>query len=323
MLYKVFRPILFLLKPETAHKVALFLLKYNLVPLQKAPNVVGGRADYSIAGLKISNPVGLAAGFDKDAECIKALARYGFGFIEVGTCTPKPQPGNAKPRLFRLTEKKSIANRFGFNSKGIENFVQNLALAYNLPNRPVIGANIGKNKDTTDISADYLTTYQAVINYCDYVTINISSPNTPGLRDIQQKHHLEVLLKDINTIRNYHKPLFLKISPDLTDEEITQIALTSNEYMVDGLILTNTTQIIIDEYVAGLSGRQLKQKSLDVLQKFTALKRQHSLKFSIISVGGIETKEDVRQRLALGACAVQAYSAFVFQGFGLVQKLIP
>jgi dihydroorotate dehydrogenase len=331
-LLKIVRHILLQLSPEIAHNIAIFCLKHNLVPATLTQNQ-RCKLDKPLDYIK-KNPIGLAAGFDKNADCIKNLANLGFDFIEVGTCTPKPQYGNSKPRLFRLKEQKTIINRFGFNSKGKDYFVKNLKKAMCLTNRPLIGANIGKNKNTQSIESDYLIMLEAVYNYCDYVAINISSPNTLGLRDIQGEESLEILLKALQAkrleLQNTHgvyRPLFLKIAPDITKEQVIYIVSLSLKYKIDCLIVANTTikrdfeALQISKFKSeqgGLSGNLLKDLSFSILKDFLDVSKGL---IPIISAGGIDSSEDVKRRLALGAIGVQIYSALIFEGFELIHKI--
>ncbi len=338
---KIARFCLFLLKPEASHNLAIKSLKLNLVPslvkqTQVELNDKKNLLNNPLAYIK-KYPIGLAAGFDKNADCIKNLAKLGFDYVELGTCTPLPQSGNAKPRLFRLTEQNSIINRFGFNSKGAEYFVANLQKAMQIKNRPLIGANIGKNKDSTSITEDYLLMMQKVYPFCDYITINISSPNTKGLRDIQQEEALDTLLDAINrqsnslsTVHGFKRPIFLKIAPDITQQQVAYISALCIKYKIDAIIAANTTirrdfgSLQDPKYAnftgqqGGLSGALLNEQSLNILSLFV---KELNDKIAIISSGGIFSKEQVRQRLDAGAIGVQIYSAFIFKGTELIAKL--
>ena len=326
--YKLLRPIIFCFTPEFCHNLAIFLLRHNLI----APQKVRHEKPINFFGMVAKNKIGLAAGFDKNGEALKNLSKMGFGFIEVGTATPLPQSGNSKPRLFRLAKHKSIVNCFGFNNKGADCFAANLAKFY--PHKPaniMIGANIGKNKNTADISADYVIMLQKVYQFCDYITINISSPNTAGLRDIQNEENLEILLNNINIARHdlirkhkQNKPILLKLSPDIEKSQMVYITNLIGKYGIDGVILTNTTvqkqfgslpQINLQ---GGVSGSLLRQKSLQILKDFYEISQG---KIPIISAGGIFTPEDVKERILHGAFAVQVYSSLIYEGFGLVKKL--
>lgn len=323
------RPIIFCFTAEFCHNLAILLLKYNLIPAQK----VRQTKPINFFGNLTKNPVGLAAGFDKNAQCLKNLSKLGFGFIEVGTATPLPQYGNAKPRLFRLAKHKSIVNCFGFNNKGADFFAANLAKFY--PNKPaniMVGANIGKNKNTKDISSDYVFMMKKIYQFCDYITINISSPNTAGLRDIQNEENLEALLNNLNIARHdlirqhkQNKPILLKLSPEITKQQMVYIAQLIGKYGMDGVILTNTTtqkqfnNLPPIALQGGVSGALLQQKSLQILKDFYEISEG---KIPIISAGGIFAPEDVKLRLSNGAFAVQVYSSLIYEGFGLVKKLV-
>lgn len=340
-LLKIARFCLFLLKPEASHNVAIKLLRLNLVPSL----IKTTQAELSDKQNLLSNPlayikkypIGLAAGFDKNADCIKNLAKLGFDYLELGTCTPLPQSGNPKPRLFRLLKQNSIINRFGFNSKGADYFVANLQKAMQIKNRPLIGANIGKNKDSTSITDDYLLMMQKVYPCCDYITINISSPNTKGLRDIQQEQALETLLESVSQqstrlsmMHGFTRPIFLKIAPDITKEQIIYISALCIKYKIDAIIAANTTirrdfaplqnskHKNFTSQQGGLSGALLNEQSLNILCLFT---KELKGKLPIISSGGIFTKEQFKQRLDCGAIGVQIYSAFIFKGPELIAKL--
>jgi dihydroorotate dehydrogenase len=286
----------------------------------------------TVAGMTFDNPVGLAAGLDKNGDCIDAFASMGFGFVEIGTVTPRPQPGNPKPRLFRLPEKQAIINRMGFNNKGVDHLVEQVKRAqFSGP----IGINIGKNKDTEESKAleDYLICLNKVYPYASYITINISSPNTPGLRNLQYGEALDKLLAGLKaaqeTLTQTHSkyvPLFIKIAPDLSDVEIESIAQSLIKSEMDGVIATNTTLsrdavqgLQHAEEMGGLSGSVMTQMSLDVTRKLAnALDRA----MPIIGVGGIDSPEAAQARLDAGASLVQVYSAFIYQGPSLVKRIV-
>ncbi|GEA08429.1 dihydroorotate dehydrogenase (quinone) [Alteromonas sp. KUL42] len=285
-----------------------------------------------VAGLTFDNPVGLAAGLDKNGDCIDAFASMGFGFVEIGTVTPRPQAGNPKPRLFRLPEKHAIINRMGFNNKGVDHLVEQVKQAqFNGP----IGINIGKNKDTEEANAldDYLICLNKVYPYASYVTINISSPNTPGLRNLQYGEALDSLLAGLKaaqeTLTQTHGkyvPLFIKIAPDLSDVEIESIAKSLINSKMDGVIATNTTLsrdavqgLNHADEMGGLSGSVMTEMSLEVTRKLAkALDRS----IPIIGVGGIDSPEAAQARLDAGASLVQVYSAFIYQGPSLVKRIV-
>ena len=282
-------------------------------------------------GITFPNRVGLAAGLDKNGECIDAFAAMGFGFVEVGTVTPKPQPGNDKPRLFRLPEHEAIINRFGFNNKGVDYLIEQVKAA-NF--KGVLGINIGKNKNTPDENAldDYLICLDKVYPYATYITVNISSPNTPGLRNLQYGEALDSLLsglkkrqQELAEIHNKYIPLLIKIAPDLSEEEVKSIANSLLKANIDGVIATNTT---LDrtpvnghqhaEEAGGLSGKVLTDKSLVVTKQ---LSEALNGAIPIIGVGGISSKEDADARIKAGASLVQVYSAFIYQGPALIKEI--
>ena len=306
------------LDPETAHGLAITALK--TVPLPGAP------ADdpilrTQIAGLDLPNPIGLAAGLDKNGEALHGLSRLGFGFVECGSVTPKPQPGNPKPRLFRLSEDRAIINRMGFNNAGLEAFADNLSRRPNA----VVGANLGANKDTEDKAADYVAGLQRLAGLSDYFTINISSPNTPGLRALQGREQLDDLLGRINEARTTPAPVFLKIAPDLTSAEIAMIVEAALAHRIDALIVSNTTLDRPDSLTSrdraeagGLSGAPLTGRALAVLKDAAAASEG---RLPLIGVGGIGSGQDAWDRIRAGASAVQVYSALIYQGPGLVGRI--
>ncbi len=322
-LYKLIRPLVFSLTPETGHNLAISALKYGLVPPSPKPDFPELASE--LFGLKFENPVGLAAGFDKNGEAIKALLNQGFGFVEVGTCTPLAQKGNEKPRLFRLAEDGAIINRFGFNNKGAEAFVQNLK---ERPQNGIVGANIGKNKTSTDSIEDYIIMLEKVYGLSDYITINISSPNTPGLRNLQGREALDSLLGAImakrNTLSDKKIPILLKISPDTNTHEREDIAEISLKHNIDGLIISNTTigrDFLSSRYAGetgGLSGKPLFKLSTETLRE---LYRLTNGKVPLIGVGGISSGDDAYTKIKSGASLVQIYSALIYEGFGLVTAI--
>lgn len=282
-------------------------------------------------GIDFPNPVGLAAGLDKNAECINAFAQMGFGFIEVGTVTPVAQPGNEKPRLFRLVEDNAIINRMGFNNHGVEELVKNVKTS---SYRGVLGINIGKNKDTSESHAidDYLTCFSRVYALADYVTVNISSPNTPGLRDLQHGSSLDNLLSRLKEAQrtlakehNRYVPLVVKIAPDLSDDEIEVMAKSLLKNEMDGVIATNTTlsrtglnSRHADE-AGGLSGLPLQDKSTHVIR---LLSRTLDGKVPIIGVGGVDSAQSAKAKLDAGASLVQLYTSFIYQGPSLIRRIV-
>ncbi len=283
-------------------------------------------------GLRFKNQIGLAAGLDKNGECIDAFAAMGFGFVEVGTVTPKPQSGNDKPRMFRLPEHNAIINRMGFNNKGVDYLVEKVKESnYD----GILGINIGKNKDTPDENAldDYLYCLDKVYNFASYVTVNISSPNTPGLRNLQYGQALDNLLSGLKKrqlilkeMHNKYVPLLIKLAPDLSDDEVKSIAESLVKAKMDGVIATNTTLDretvkgdIHAEEAGGLSGAVLTQKSLNLTK---VLAQALNGKMPIIGVGGISNAEDAKQRLDAGATLLQIYSSFIYQGPPLIKELV-
>ncbi len=318
-----------MLPAETAHRLTIEALKTGLArpefPIDDPRLAVTLRR----SGLKLPNLVGLAAGFDKNAEVIAPMLRFGFGFVECGTVTPRPQSGNPRPRLFRLTEDQAVINRMGFNNEGLGPYVRRLAAARNLG---VIGANVGANKDSQDRIADYVAGVKSVWPHCTYLTINVSSPNTPGLRGLQDRSALEELLGRVGeAVREMdaavkNRPVFLKVAPDLYDRAITDIAdVVRMNGWLSGLIVSNTTidrpeslRSALKSEAGGLSGAPLMEKSTRVLAAFSS-----ELKGSVdlIGAGGIATGADILAKLRAGAQAVQLYSAMVYEGPGIVARL--
>ena len=320
-------------EPETSHDFTInWLRKTQHTPLKWIYSVPTIKKPVTVAGITFDNPVGLAAGLDKNGDCIDAFGQMGFGFVEIGTVTPRPQAGNPKPRLFRLPEKQAIINRMGFNNKGVDHLVSQVKQAQF---KGPIGINIGKNKDTEEAKAldDYLICLNKVYPYASYVTINISSPNTPGLRNLQYGEALNALLTGLKqaqeTLTQTHGkyvPLFIKIAPDLSDEEIKSIAESLIVTKMDGVIATNTTLsrkgvegVKYGDEAGGLSGSVLTDMSLNVTRKLSkALDRA----IPIIGVGGIDSPESAKARLDAGASLVQVYSAFIYQGPELVKRIV-
>jgi len=306
--------------PEVAHGLAIRALQ--AVPLPAAP------ADdpvlrTTIAGLTLPNPVGLAAGLDKNGEALGGLARLGFGFIECGSVTPLPQPGNPKPRLFRLSEDRAIINRMGFNNLGLEAFAGRLERR---PRTVVVGANLGANKDTEDKAADYVAGLKRLRGLSDYVTVNVSSPNTPGLRALQGRAALDDLLGRLNEARaGDPTPVFLKVAPDLTGDEIALIVEASLDHRIDALIVSNTTLDRPESLrsrdraeAGGLSGAPLKARAMDALR---AAAGASAGRLPLIAVGGIDSGAEAWARIRAGAGAVQLYSALIYEGPGLVGRI--
>ncbi len=337
-LYRLIRPLLFTLDPEFSHKL-IFTLLHGARGLPGVAALM--RACFArrvpllpveVLGLRFPNPVGLAAGLDKNAGHGRVLADFGFGFLELGTVTPRPQPGNPRPRLFRLPAHGALINRMGFNNDGVQRFLANLARRR--PPCP-IGINIGKNRDTPDANAldDYVTALRAVYPHADYVAVNVSSPNTPGLRNWQEGENLETLLRTLKAeqaaLAAQHRryvPLALKIAPDLDDEQIVAIAQRLREHRADAVIATNTTvgrPGLGDEPLAreagGLSGRPLKALSTNMIRKLYAQLRGE---VPIIAVGGIENADDAWEKLVAGADLVQVYTALIYRGPNVVAEIV-
>ena len=330
MLYSLARPAFFALDPEVAHDLALKSLR-RLDTIGGA-GLLGCKVDAprEVMGLRFANAVGLAAGLDKNGEYIDALAALGFGFIEVGTVTPRAQPGNPKPRMFRLPAHEALINRLGFNNKGLDAFVANVKRARY---KGVLGLNIGKNFDTPieDAAKDYLACLRGVYQYASYVTVNISSPNTKGLRDLQAAKQLDALLGALQDERarlaKKHKktvPLVLKIAPDLDGGELKDIAQLLRDHAMDGVIATNTTlsrqAVAGDPHAAeagGLSGRPLFSPSTEIVRQLAKLLKGN---LPIIGVGGILSGADAQKKIAAGAALVQVYTGFIYRGPPLIKE---
>jgi dihydroorotate dehydrogenase len=336
VMYKVFRSFLFLFDPERVHYFTTdflhFILKIPGMRLfwDKIYTLDSPQLEREVFGIKFKNPVGLAAGFDKNASMYNDLAHCGFGFIEVGTITPLGQAGNDKPRLFRLKKDQAIINRMGFNNDGVEAAVKNLKKR---KTKVIIGGNIGKNKITPNEEAesDYLKSFIALFPYVDYFVVNVSSPNTPNLRELQEKEPLKALLSKLmveNRKQGRMKPILLKIAPDLTNEQLDDIVEIVMEVGIDGVIATNTTisrkdlvtsSSELDRIGAGgVSGKPLTDRSTDVIRY---LNDRSEGKFPIIGVGGIHSAQDAIDKLEAGASLVQIYTGFIYEGPGLVKKI--
>jgi dihydroorotate dehydrogenase len=336
MLYPLFRPLLFALDPETAQEVAFAGLDAatslgvaQLVAPRPPPSPV------KAMGLSFPNRIGLAAGLDKNAQHIDGLATFGFGFIECGTVTPRPQPGNPKPRLFRLPEAEALINRLGFNNDGVERFLANVTRAHFGPKSGgILGLNIGKNFDTPNDRAvdDYVTCLRAVYAHASYVTVNVSSPNTAGLRDLQADAALDALLTALKAEQSKladrhgrHTPLAVKIAPDLSVGDIRRIARAMIAHRCDGVIATNTTVdrsavagLAHADEMGGLSGRPLKDKATAVIR---TLATELGGAMPIIGVGGIMSGADAREKIAAGATLVQIYTGLIYKGPELVTEI--
>ena len=312
-----------LFDPEDAHGLAILGLKAGLGPRVASADPLLAT---TLAGLTLPNAVGLAAGFDKNAEVPDAMLAAGFGFVECGSVTPLPQTGNPRPRIFRLSEDHGVINRLGFNNQGLDAFAHRLGAR---PRRGIVGANIGANKDSADRTGDYVTGLTRLWGQADYFTINISSPNTPGLRGLQTKAALEELLGRLREARSAlgdpATPLFLKVAPDLEDDEIEAITETAVAFALDGLIVGNTTLSRPDTLrsaalgeAGGLSGAPLMALSTRVLRRFH---QAATGRLALIGVGGIASGADAYAKIRAGASAVQLYSALVFHGPGLVMQI--
>ena len=334
MYYNLTRRFLFSMNPEKAHDLTIDLMK-NLgrTPLRHLFGGVKTPTSKQVMGLTFPNPVGLAAGLDKNGECLDAWFAMGFGFVEVGTVTPRPQAGNDKPRMFRVVEAEGIINRMGFNNKGVDYLVEQVSKVKNRTG--ILGINIGKNKDTPVEKGkdDYLLCLDKVYNHADYVAVNISSPNTPGLRSLQYGDALDDLLQSLKVrqaelAEKYGKyvPIAVKIAPDMTPEEIAQTASALVRHKLDGVIATNTT--LSREEIAGLphcdeagglSGAPLQAKSTAFIKR---LAQEINGRLPIIGVGGIDSVESAEDKFAAGADLVQIYSGFIYHGPPLLHKLV-
>ena len=332
-LYSLFRAVLFLFEPERAHAISMAALE--LVYRLGLSRLLFGRRSakpVKVFGLVFPNAVGLAAGLDKNGDHIDALAACGFGFIEVGTVTPRAQPGNPKPRLFRLVEDGALINRMGFNNAGVDHLIERVKAS---KHDCIIGINIGKNRDTPLEQAvdDYVLAYQRVYPYADYVTVNISSPNTPGLRELQHGEQLRQLLHTLKQQQQQlaqqhqrYKPLLVKIAPDLSDDDISDLARTLIDNGVDGAIATNTSNQRPDlestrfaSEQGGLSGRPIRQQADHVL---SVLVRELDGRMPVIAVGGIMSAADAQRKLQAGASLVQLYTGFIYSGPALVSSIL-
>ncbi|MBL4805305.1 MAG: quinone-dependent dihydroorotate dehydrogenase [Alphaproteobacteria bacterium] len=329
-LYPIARPLLFQIEPEKAHNLTLSLMKRGLVPCGKQTN--DPMLEQTLWGLKFPNPVGLSAGFDKNAEVVGPAFKMGFGFVEAGTVTPKPQHGNDKPRIFRDPANDAVINRMGFPNGGMNAFKANLEKFLSQKDRPrgVVGLNIGMNKSQAEPAKDYAILIKMLGPMADYMTINISSPNTPGLRDLQKREPLLELLGAVKEERkkacgDHPPPLLVKLAPDLDEAQQEELAKTAMDAEIDGLILTNTT-LDRPEHLnsnfrnekGGLSGQPLTEKSTQVVHNFYKLTGG---KMPLIGVGGISNGRQAYEKIRAGASLVQVYSALVFKGPGLVEDI--
>ena len=333
-MYKaLIRPILFRLNPETIHHIICVIIKLPFVSkvLKILFHQRHSTLEVKVGSLTFNNPVGLAAGFDKDAEIVDQLADLGFGFVEIGTVTPKAQSGNEKPRLFRLPEDQALINRMGFNNAGVEKVRKNLLKS---KKKCVIGGNIGKNKTTPNEQAvhDYEICFDRLYDVVDYFVVNVSSPNTPGLRALQDKDSLTQILghlHNLNLAQKMPKPIFLKIAPELSNDQLDDIISVVQDTKITGVIATNTTiereNLLTDikkiEAIGagGLSGQPLKERSIEVI-RYLSEKSGHG--FQIIGVGGIHSAEDALDKIAAGASLIQIYTGFIYEGPGIIRKIL-
>lgn len=335
-MYKLVKPLFFSMQPEKAHHFVTGSLK-NFTKIWGSKQLLSSLYTVEhpslareVFGLKFKNPVGLAAGFDKNAEYIEDMANLGFGFIEIGTVTPRPQPGNDQPRMFRLVPDSALINRMGFNNQGADVAAGRLK---HLKNRGqlIIGGNIGKNKITPNEEAvnDYIYCFNALFDYVDYFVVNVSSPNTPGLRDLQEKEPLKRILNTLQTLNEKKvapKPILLKIAPDLTDSQLDDIVEIVQETHIAGVIATNTTLSRADlksapalvQEMGGVSGKPLTKRSTEVIRY---LSQKSNRSFPIIGVGGIHSADDALEKLAAGASLIQVYTGFIYEGPALVADI--
>lgn len=337
-LYPIMRKALFSKDAEWSHDFTLRRLQQlNHSPLRCLIKQDLPTKPVELLGLSFPNPVGLAAGLDKNATCINAFAAMGFGFIEVGTVTPKPQAGNPKPRMFRLPEQQALINRMGFNNDGVDALVERVRAEQQRPDgyRGILGINIGKNKDTPEEQGhlDYLYCLERVYPYASYVTVNISSPNTPGLRAFQQGDSLTRLLSELRkkqlelaATNERYVPILVKIAPDMTREQTHSFAHAIQEHQLDGVIATNTTldreqvsHLVHGSEAGGLSGQPLTSKSTEVIRW---LREVLPAEFPIIGAGGIASAEQAKEKLAAGAQLVQIYTGFIYQGPALIKEIV-
>lgn len=335
-MYKfLIRPCLFFLSAERAHYFTFSLVRFlsalGFSGLFRALYLIEDkRLEREVFGIKFKNPIGLAAGFDKDAQLYNEFSDFGFGFVEIGTLTPKPQRGNPKPRLFRLKPDEAIINRMGFNNKGVFDAVERLKKEHKV----IVGGNIGKNKMTPNDEAvkDYLICFEALFPFVDYFAVNVSSPNTPGLRELQDKEPLKLLLNELKkqnaklSTTSPEKPILLKIAPDLTDDQLLDIIEIVADTKINGVIATNTTisrehlksDLVSTEEKGGLSGKPLTNRSTEIIR---FLSEKSAKAFPIIGVGGIHSAEDALEKLKAGASLVQLYTGFVYEGPSLIKQI--
>ena len=324
-MFSLLRPFIFNLDPETAHDLAIKSLKYNVLPKSLFTVEDEEILNTKLFGKIIDNPIGLAAGFDKSAEVYNEIFKIGFGFVEVGTVTPKKQYGNQKPRVFRLEKDQALINRLGFNNDGSDAIKKRIE--HNVPDG-LLGINIGPNKDTDNMYNDFLSCAKTFFPIGDYITINISSPNTEGLRNFHEKENLEKLLIKINEIRkesNFKKSFLLKISPDLDESSINNIVDLSLKNNINGIILTNTSDKNRDKLIdnqknekGGLSGQPIKDLSTKIIKKFY---KKLNGKIPIIGVGGVDSGNAAFEKIAAGASAIQLYTGMIYKGPMIVKEI--
>jgi len=324
-MFSILKPYIFSLDPETAHDLAIKSLKANFIP-ESFFSVKGEESlTTNLFNKKIKNPIGLAAGFDKSAEVYNSIFKLGFGFVEVGTITPKKQLGNPKPRIFRLEKDEALINRLGFNNHGSEIVAQRIS-----ENKPqgILGINIGPNKESRNKAEDFYICLSKLYSYADYVTINISSPNTEGLRDFHESNSMIKLLEGLNKLKedkNIDKPLTVKISPDIDEKEISNIIEIIKKYKINGVIISNTTDKNREKLLdgkknesGGLSGKPIKNISTNLIKKFY---KELNRKITIIGVGGVDSGESAFDKITAGADVVQLYTGMVYRGPGVVKEI--
>ena len=324
-MFSVLRPFLFKLDPETTHDLAIKSLKFNYLPRKMFEVEDEQILNIELLGKNFPNPIGLAAGFDKSGEVYNSLLKFGFGFIEIGTVTPLKQFGNPKPRIFRLEDDSALINRLGFNNDGIE-IIKNRIKSEK--KKGVVGINIGPNKNTKDQKNDFCIGLKNFFDIADYITVNISSPNTEGLRDFHDQEKLKDLLLALNKIKSENKiniPLLLKISPDIKDNQIFEIAVSAIKNDISGIILTNTTNSNKDKLISdfkkeegGLSGEPLQQISTNMIKKFY---KQLNGKIPIIGVGGVNSGKSAYEKIIAGASLLQLYTGLVYKGPSIVKNI--
>ena len=324
-MFPFLKPFIFGLDPEVAHDLAIKSLKLNVIPENFFKVENENILETNMFNKKLKNPIGMAAGFDKSAEVYNSLYKIGFGFVEVGTITPKRQFGNPKPRIFRLEKDQALINRLGFNNDGLEEISKRISK--NKPNK-ILGVNIGPNKDTRNKIDDFIICLSELHSQADYITINISSPNTEGLRDFHEKTSLSKLLKELNSLKlkkKINKPLFIKISPDIDDQDISQINEIILRHNISGIIISNSTDRNRDGLYdnnkneeGGLSGLPLKNLSTKLIKRFY---KETKGKIQIIGVGGVDSGQSAFEKITSGANAVQLYTGMIYRGPGVVKEI--